>query len=84
MSEEVVLPIPNLKLAQNYFVLSSPHLSHLHDGARKELLEGIKADRTLHIHAVVLPPDLTVASRNGTLLQDSLVDGRATTRQDAA
>lgn len=47
MSEEVVLPIPNLKLAQNYFVLSSPHLSHLHENARNVLLEGIKADRTL-------------------------------------
>ena len=46
MSEEVVLPIPNLKLAQNYFVLSSPHLAHLHDDARKVLLEGIKADGT--------------------------------------
>lgn len=46
MSEEIVLPIPNLKLAQNYFVLSSPHLSHLHEDARKVLLEGIKADRT--------------------------------------
>ena len=45
MSDEVVLPIPNLKLAQAYFVLSSPHLSHLHDDARKVLLEGIKADR---------------------------------------
>ena len=49
MSEEVVLPIPNLKLAQSYFVLSSPHLSRLHEDARKVLLEGIKADRTFYV-----------------------------------
>ena len=45
MAEEVVAPIPNLELAQHYFVLSSPHLSHLHEDARKALLAGIQADR---------------------------------------
>ncbi|PCH37640.1 PCI-domain-containing protein [Wolfiporia cocos MD-104 SS10] len=45
MPEDVVLPIPNLALPQSLFVLSKPHLSHLHDNARKELLEGIKADQ---------------------------------------
>lgn len=46
MSEDAVLPIPNLGLAQNYFVLSTPSLEHLQQDARKELLEGIQADRT--------------------------------------
>lgn len=46
MSEEVVAVIPNLELAQHYFVLSSPGLSHLHDEARKALLAGIQADGT--------------------------------------
>lgn len=46
MSEDAVLPIPNLGLAQNYFVLSTPSLDHLQQDARKELLEGIQADRT--------------------------------------
>ena len=45
MSDDTVLPIPNLALAQNYFVLSTPSLEHLHGNARKELLEGIQADR---------------------------------------
>ena len=45
MSDDTVLPIPNLALAQDYFVLSSPSLSHLHENARKSLLEGIQADR---------------------------------------
>ena len=44
--EELVLPIPRLVLAQHQFTLSTPELSHLHDEARKALLEGIEADRT--------------------------------------
>lgn len=54
MSEDAVLPIPNLGLAQNYFVLSTPSLEHLQQDARKELLEGIQADRTCIIHRVLL------------------------------
>ena len=44
MAEEVVEPIPNLELAQQYFVLSSPSLKHLHATASEKLLNGIKAD----------------------------------------
>ena len=53
MPEDVVLPIPNLTLPQNLFVLSQPHLAHLHENARKELLEGIQADRMF-----VLPAEI--------------------------
>lgn len=45
MADEVVLPIPNLRMPQCLFILSNDQLSHLHSDARKELLEGIKADR---------------------------------------
>ena len=45
MADEVVLPIPDLRMPQNLFILSNPLLTHLHSDARKELLEGIKADR---------------------------------------
>ncbi|KIM37948.1 hypothetical protein M413DRAFT_20188 [Hebeloma cylindrosporum] len=45
MADEIVLPIPNLTIPQNLFVLSNPALKHLHDNARKDLLEGIKADQ---------------------------------------
>lgn len=41
---DVVLPIPNLSLAQNLFTLSNPSLVRFHDVARAALLEGIKAD----------------------------------------
>jgi 26S proteasome regulatory subunit N7 len=46
-SDDIVLPIPNLKLPQQYFLLSTPTLSQFHEGARTELLEGIKKDRML-------------------------------------
>ena len=45
MADELVFPIPNLRMPQNLFILSNPQLTHLHSDARKELLEGIKADR---------------------------------------
>lgn len=48
--EDVVLPIPNLKLAQLHFTLATPELEHLHDGARETLLAGIQQDRE-HAHA---------------------------------
>jgi 26S proteasome regulatory subunit N7 len=44
MADEIVLPIPNLTVPQNVFVLSNPKLQPLHASARKELLEAIKAD----------------------------------------
>lgn len=44
MADEVVLPIPNLTIPQNLFVLSNTNLEHLQDNARKLLLDGIKAD----------------------------------------
>ena len=62
MAEENVLPIPNLALPQECFVLQQPSLSHLHDSARVALLEGIKADQMapyyrLVVAANVLPLD---------------------------
>jgi len=45
MADEVVLPIPNLRVPQNLFILSNAPLASLHPNARTELLEGIKADQ---------------------------------------
>lgn len=44
MSEEPILPIPNLKVPEWTFHLSSPTLEHLHAKAREELLKAIEAD----------------------------------------
>lgn len=46
MSDDTILPIPNLSLSQHVFTLLSPSLRHLHDNARTQLLDGIKADST--------------------------------------
>ncbi|KAJ7197257.1 26S proteasome subunit RPN7-domain-containing protein [Mycena pura] len=43
-SNDVVLPIPNLSLAQNLFTLSNPSLARYHDEARATLLEGVKTN----------------------------------------
>ncbi|TCD65935.1 hypothetical protein EIP91_002003 [Steccherinum ochraceum] len=53
MSEDIVLPYPNLELAQYYFILSSPSLSHLHENARTELLKGIQADQMAPYYRIV-------------------------------
>ncbi|TFK63027.1 proteasome 26S subunit [Pluteus cervinus] len=45
MADDIVLPIPNLKLPQQLFILTNPRLNHLHDEARKVLLAGIEADK---------------------------------------
>jgi 26S proteasome regulatory subunit N7 len=44
MSEETVLPIPNLRLPEHHYVLSIPSLSRLHERAREQLLAGVRAD----------------------------------------
>ena len=49
MAEDLVLPIPNLTVPNNLFILSSPSLSRFHADAGKALLEGIKADRTYSV-----------------------------------
>ncbi|RDB28088.1 26S proteasome non-ATPase regulatory subunit 6 [Hypsizygus marmoreus] len=53
MADEVVLPIPNLNLPQHLFILSKPQHAHLHENARKELLEGIKADQMAPYYKVI-------------------------------
>jgi len=45
MSEDIVLPYPNLDLPQCAFILSQPSLPHLHEKARTDLLAGIQEDR---------------------------------------
>jgi 26S proteasome regulatory subunit N7 len=68
MAEENVLPIPNLALPQECFVLQQSSLSHLHDAARAALLQGIKADQMapyyrLVVAANVLPLDQSLLDK---------------------
>ena len=41
---EHILPIPNLTIPQNLFILSNKKLTHLHEDARNKLLDDLKAD----------------------------------------
>ncbi|KAF8967233.1 26S proteasome subunit RPN7-domain-containing protein [Flammula alnicola] len=68
MADEVVLPIPNLTVPQNLFILSNPALKTLHDNARKELLEGIKADQMAPYYKSI------TATSSVILLDQSLLD----------
>lgn len=62
MADENVLPIPNLNLPQQHFILSQPSLSHLHSDARDALLAGIKADQ--------MAPYMRAVVASGTLPAD--------------
>ncbi|KIY50016.1 PCI-domain-containing protein [Fistulina hepatica ATCC 64428] len=44
MSDEVLLPIPNLQVPQQLFILSNPSLGPLHAAARASLIAAIEAD----------------------------------------
>jgi len=67
MADEVVAKIPNIELAQHYFVLSSPHLSHLHEDAKKALLDGIQADQMGPYYKIV-------TSTNALPLEQAVLD----------
>ncbi|EMD38248.1 hypothetical protein CERSUDRAFT_113407 [Gelatoporia subvermispora B] len=67
MPEDVVLPVPNISLPQQYFILSNPALSHLHEDARKQLLEGIQVDK-------MAPYYRLVTSKNVLTLDQALLD----------
>ena len=76
MSEEIVLPIPNLELPQTHFVLTQENLAHLHHDALKTLMAGIEKDG----EQVYLFQPQQLSSpcyfRDGTILQN---DHRLTT-----
>jgi len=45
MTDDIIVPIPNLVLPELLFTLSNPALHERHASARKKLLDGIQADR---------------------------------------
>ncbi|KAG9310573.1 26S proteasome subunit RPN7-domain-containing protein [Chiua virens] len=55
----------NLTLPQHVFVLLSPSLKHLHNKARNELLDGIKADR------LEMVPYYRLVTSSGALVSDA-------------
>ncbi|KAG9226449.1 hypothetical protein CCMSSC00406_0003328 [Pleurotus cornucopiae] len=68
MADDIVLPIPNLSLPQQLFVLSTPSLTALHENARTELLKNIEADQMAPYYRTV-----TSASSAAVPLDDALI-----------
>jgi 26S proteasome regulatory subunit N7 len=68
MADDIVLPIPNLKLPQQLFLLSKQQLSHLHNDARNVLLDGIKADQMAPYYKMI------AAASSGLPLDQSLLE----------
>ncbi|KAG6831476.1 hypothetical protein H0H92_010385 [Tricholoma furcatifolium] len=60
MADEVVLAIPNLILSQHLFTLTQPSLTHLHDNARTELLNGIKAESMAPYYKIICSTSSTL------------------------
>ena len=93
MAEDIVLPIPNLNLAQQLFVLSKPGLAALQNDARNTLLEGIKADRAYNriiglIHADVKETEMApyykmiTSAPSGLVLDQVLLEGMEKANED--
>lgn len=55
MADDIVLPIPNLDLPQQLFLLANHKFAKLHPDATKQLLAGIKADSE-HYHTGIFWP----------------------------
>ncbi|KAJ3483192.1 hypothetical protein NLI96_g6483 [Meripilus lineatus] len=78
MAEDLVLPYPNLELAQHVFVLSSSSLAHLHANTSKELLKGIEADHMAPYYKLItskqteIPLDQTLLSNLEKLNKEEL------------
>ncbi|KAL7416105.1 proteasome 26S subunit [Mrakia frigida] len=66
--EEAPLPIPNLSLPQQVFVLSNPALSERHEAARKELIEGIEKDEMAPYLEILLSASPSLISPDAALL----------------
>ncbi|KAI5121382.1 hypothetical protein M0805_001195 [Coniferiporia weirii] len=62
MSEENVLPIPNLNLPQYHFTLTEPSLGHLHHDALRLLLEGIEKDQMAPYYRALISASQPLAS----------------------
>ncbi|KAF8684737.1 hypothetical protein AX14_004115 [Amanita brunnescens Koide BX004] len=69
MADDIVLPIPNLNLAQQLFALSKPGLATLHNDARKSLLDGINADQMAPYYKMI------TSAPSGLVLDQSLLEG---------
>ncbi|KAK1233130.1 proteasome regulatory particle subunit [Marasmius sp. AFHP31] len=78
MADDIVLPIPNLSVAQNVYILSTPSLSRLHDEAREKALKAIKEDEMAPYYTAVNSYNKSVLPIDSKLLS-SLQESNAAT-----
>ncbi|KAF8633469.1 hypothetical protein AX15_001429 [Amanita polypyramis BW_CC] len=69
MADDIVLPIPNLDLPQQLFVLSKPQFAGLHDVAKASLLDGIKTDQMAPYYRMI-----ATAAPSGLPLDQGLLE----------
>ncbi|PFH46071.1 hypothetical protein AMATHDRAFT_183916 [Amanita thiersii Skay4041] len=77
MADDIVLPIPNLKLPQQLFVLSKNAFVTLHGEARRVLLEGIKADQMAPYYKMI-----TSMPSSGLALDQNLLSSMEKANED--
>lgn len=66
MTDDIIVPIPNLALPELLFVLSNPAFQERHASARTKLLDGIQADRMCFSFSAVCL--LKQVNRDGAVL----------------
>ncbi|KAF5392143.1 hypothetical protein D9757_001408 [Collybiopsis confluens] len=78
MADDIVLPIPNLSAAQNFFILSNPSLSRLHDEAREAALKAIKEDQMAPYYQIITSSSKPLLTLDSDLL-DSMQETNTVT-----
>ncbi|ESK85123.1 26s proteasome non-atpase regulatory subunit 6 [Moniliophthora roreri MCA 2997] len=78
MADDIVLPIPNLSVAQNIFILSNSSLSRLHDEARKKALEAIEKDQMAPYYQAVTALSTSILPADFKLLKSMQESNDAT------
>jgi len=70
MAEDIVEPIPNLKLPEYVFRLSESGLGRLHEESRRELMEGIKKDDMAPYYRLLTSGSEPLLARDEKLLEE--------------
>ncbi|KAK7051099.1 proteasome regulatory particle subunit [Paramarasmius palmivorus] len=68
MADDIVLPIPNLSVAQNIFILSNPSLNRLHDEARANAIKAIEKDQMAPYYQAVTALSTSILPVDSKLL----------------
>jgi 26S proteasome regulatory subunit N7 len=84
MADDIVLPIPNLELPQQLFIISTFSLTHLHRYAAEKLWAGIQADNMAPYYRLLtsITPAHPVLPEPVTVIQESIVKMEQTNKDE--